>query len=142
MTEADEAAKDPEQASAPDVPASEPPEPAVPVEPAETDQTAPSEAAPERALNADGRERPGFLLEFPADPELQRLVRAFEAGNYEAVREGAPKLAAQTEDPAVRGAARELRRRIDPDPLMKYLLWVAIALFVFVVWYTYQNHAR
>ena len=33
-------------------------------------------------------------------------------------------------------------RRIDPDPLMKYLLWVAIALFVFVVWYTYQNHAR
>ena len=68
--------------------------------------------------------------------------RAFEAGNYEAVRLGAPKLAAATQDPAVRGAARELRRRIDPDPLMKYLLWVAIALFVFVVWYTYQNHSH
>ena len=95
-----------------------------------------------RSLNADGRERPGFLLEFPDDPELQRLVQAFEAGNYEAVRLGAPKLVETTEDAAVRGAARELRRRIDPDPLMKYLLWVAIALFVFVVWYSYQNHSR
>jgi hypothetical protein len=55
---------------------------------------------------------------------------------------GAPKLAQATEDAAVRGAARELRRRIDPDPLMKYLLWVAIALFVFVVWFSYQNHSR
>jgi hypothetical protein len=136
MTEADEAVEDPEQASPPDEPASEP------AQAAEAARAPSSEAAPERPLNADGRERPGFLLEFPADPELQRLVHAFEAGNYEAVREGAPKLAAKTEDPAVRGAARELRRRIDPDPLMKYLLWVAIALFVFVVWYTYQNHAR
>ncbi len=96
----------------------------------------------ERAVNADGRERPGFLVEFPADPELQRLVQAFEVGNYEAVRSGAPKLAAATEDPAVRAAARELRRRIDPDPLMKYLLFVALLLFVFVVWYTYQNHSH
>jgi len=136
MTEADEAVEDPEQASPPDEPAGDP------QEAADGAQAPSSEAAPARTLNADGRERPGFLLEFPADPELQRLVRAFEAGNYEAVREGAPKLAAKTEDPAVRGAARELRRRIDPDPLMKYLLWVAVGLFVFVVWYTYQNHAR
>jgi len=136
MTEADEAVENPEPASSPDEPAGES------QGAAEVAQAPSSEAAAERALNAEGRERPGFLLEFPADPELQRLVRAFEAGNYEAVREGAPKLAAKTEDPVVRGAARELRRRIDPDPLMKYLLWVAIALFVFVVWYTYQNHAR
>src|SRR3954471_965303 len=97
-----------------------------------TSMTEPDPASAERPLNADGRERPRFLLEFPADPELQRLVRAFEAGNYQAVREGAPKLAEQSEDAIVRAAARELRRRIDPDPLMKYLLWVAIALFVFV----------
>jgi hypothetical protein len=82
------------------------------------------------------------LLEFPNDPELQRLVRAFEAGNYREVRAGATKLAASTEDLAVRGAARELRGRIEPDPLMKYLLWVAIGLFVFVVWHTYQGQAH
>ncbi len=90
-------------------------------------------------LNAEGRERPRFLLEFPDEPALQQLVRAFEAGNYRAVREGAAALAESTEDPIVRAAARELGRRIDPDPLMKYLLFVALALFVFVVWYTYQG---
>ncbi len=99
----------------------------------------PAVSTPDRPLNADGRERPRFLLAFPDDPELQRLARAFEAGNYEAVRVGASKLAEDTPDPLVREAARELRRRIDPDPLMKYLLAVALALFVFVVWYTYQS---
>jgi hypothetical protein len=120
MTEVDEAPESPES-----------PEP-VPK------ATAP-DVVPDAPLNADGRERPRFLLEFPADPELQRLVRAFEAGNYQAVREGAPQLAERTEDPIVRAAARELRRRIDPDPLLKYLLWVSLALFVFVVWHTYQG---
>ncbi len=95
-----------------------------------------SDATP---LDAQGRERPRFLLEFPKDPELERLVQAFEVGNYEAVRTGAPELAERTEDPVVRAAARELRRRIDPDPLMKYLLWVSLALFVFVVWHTYSG---
>lgn len=90
-------------------------------------------------LFADGRERPRFLLEFPDDPELTRLAAAFEAGDYRAVRIGAGRLAETTEDPLVREAARELRRRIDPDPLMKYLLAVALTLFVFVVWYTYQS---
>ncbi|HEX3776673.1 MAG TPA: hypothetical protein VHV51_19505 [Polyangiaceae bacterium] len=94
------------------------------------------------SLNAEGRERPHFVLDFPDDPELQRLVRAFEAGDYATVRSGAPRLAETTENPTVAAAARELRKRIDPDPLMKYLLCVALALFVFVVWYTYQNHAR
>ena len=92
--------------------------------------------------DADGRERPRFLLEFPDDPELARLVRAFEAGNYQAVRSGAPRLVAASEDPLVRAAARELRRRIDPDPLAKYLLGVALVLFVFVVWYTYQGQGH
>ncbi len=120
MTEVDDVTRSPEPAP----PAAEP---------------SASGATPEVPLNADGRERPRFLLEFPADPELQRLVRAFEAGNYHTVREDAPKLAERTEDPIVRAAARELRRRIDPDPLLKYLLWIALALFVFVVWYTYQG---
>ena len=102
----------------------------------------PPAAEEERPLNSDGRERPRFLLKFPDDPELQRLVRAFEVGNYEAVRDGANKLAEVTADPIVREAARELRRRIDPDPLMKYLLGVAVLLFVFVVWYTYQGQSH
>lgn len=90
-------------------------------------------------MDAEGRERPRFLLEFPADPALQQLVRAFEAGNYRAVREGAAKLAESTDDPIVRAAARELAKRIEPDPLMKYLLFVALGLFVFVVWFAYQG---
>ena len=118
MTEAEDAP----QSTAPLPPAPAPPAPA---------------ASP--VLNAEGRERPRFLLEFPEDPALQQLVRAFEAGNYQAVREGAAKLAQSTEDPIVRAAARELGRRIEPDPLMKYLLFVALGLFVFVVWYTYQG---
>jgi hypothetical protein len=102
-------------------------------------EPAPPVAEAGSALNAEGRERPRFVLEFPKDPALEQLVRAFEAGNYQAVREGAAKLAESTEDPLVRAAARELGRRIEPDPLMKYLLFVALGLFVFVVWYTYQG---
>jgi hypothetical protein len=105
--------------------------------PAPAAESPASEAS--RVLNADGRERPRFLLEFPNDPGLEQLVSAFEAGNYQVVRVGAAKLAESTEDPIVRASARELRRRIDPDPLMKYLLFVALGLFVFVVWYTYQG---
>ncbi|MEO8906150.1 MAG: hypothetical protein ABI627_31900 [Polyangiaceae bacterium] len=106
-----------------------------------TSMTEPDTAADtnDRPLNASGRERPRFLLAFPDDVELQRLASAFEAGNYQAVRVGASKLVEDAEDPIVREAARELCRRIDPDPLMKYLLAVALTLFVFVVWYTYQG---
>ena len=112
------------------------PELAAPQSPA---PTAPEASNSRAVLNAEGRERPRFLLEFPDDPALQSLVRAFEAGNYRAVREGAKKLAASSEDPIVVAAARELASRIEPDPLMKYLLFVALGLFVFVVWYTYQG---
>jgi hypothetical protein len=103
------------------------------------DVNAERSAADVQLLTSDGRERPRFLVEFPADLELQRLVHAFEAGNYETVREGASKLADDTTDPIVREAALELRRRIDPDPLMKFLLAVSLLLFIFVVWYTYQG---
>jgi hypothetical protein len=138
MTEVDQASESAGSGSTREVSTEQP----APDAEAKGEAAATENAVDERALNADGRERPGFLLDFPHDPELDRLVQAFEAGNYEAVRRGAPRLAETTENPVVRSAARELRKRIDPDPLMKYLLWVAIALFVFVVWYTYQNHAR
>jgi hypothetical protein len=93
-------------------------------------------------LNADGMERPRFLLDFPEDPELDRLIAAFEAGNFARVRKDAPRLAETTADPAVKEAALELRRRIDPDPLAKYLLAVSfVLLLVLTIWaYAQASH--
>lgn len=91
-------------------------------------------------LDADGRCRPAFLLDFPRHPELERIIAAYEAGNFAYVREQAPKLAERTDDPAVRDAALELRHRIDPDPLAKYLLFAAIALLAFLIAWTYLAH--
>jgi hypothetical protein len=90
-------------------------------------------------LDAKGRERPRFLLQFPEHPELARLVTAFEAGNYALVREEAEALAERAESPAVRDAALELRRRIEPDPLVKYLLALTAALLLFLAYFAY-NH--
>jgi hypothetical protein len=103
-----------------------------------------AEAAPaapkEPPLTPDGRERPLFVLGFPEDAELDRLVHAFEAGNYAYVREHAPKLAESTSSARVRDAARELARRIEPDPLIKVLLALSVVLFVVLVVWAYKTH--
>ncbi len=104
---------------------------------AAVEEPAEPEAPP---LTADGRERPLFVLGFPKDPELDRLVQAFEAGNYAFVREEAPKLAERASSEAVRQAARELTRRIEPDPLIKLLLGLSIALFVALAVWAYKAH--
>jgi hypothetical protein len=91
-------------------------------------------------LDANGIERPAFLLRFPEDPELEPVIAAFEAGNYAHVRAAAQKLSEQGQTPEVRRAADELLRRIDPDPLMKLFLAVAIALLLVVVAYGYMGH--
>src|SRR5688572_32464566 len=93
----------------------------------------PPSPEPARKLNARGEERPAFVLEFPDDPELAKLVEAFEYGNYAKVRKEAPALAQGAADPLVRRAAQELLRRIEPDPRVLRLLLVAVCLFVFVV---------
>ena len=93
----------------------------------------------EAALDANGRERPRFLLAFPEDPALRRLTAAFEAGNYALVRAEAEALAERTENPAVRDAALELRRRIDPDPLAKYLLALTLALLLSLAYFAYHH---
>lgn len=101
------------------------------------------EAAPEPAepaLTADGRERPIFVLGFPHDPELDRLVRAFELGNYAYVRAQAPKLAAQGSTSEIRAAASELARRIEPDPLIKVLLALSVALLIALAFWAYKTH--
>jgi hypothetical protein len=90
-------------------------------------------------LDRDGRERPAFLLNFPHDPELEPLIAAFEAGNYAYVREFAPKLAEHSGRPEVKAAAAELRKRIDPDPLVKFLVAVALLLFIAVLTLVYRS---
>jgi hypothetical protein len=93
----------------------------------------------EGQLDAQGRERPQFILGFPEDPELDSLVRAFEAGNYARVRREAPELARRTTDARVRAAARELRRRIDPDPALRYVLLTTLALLAVLVYWAYGH---
>ena len=82
-----------------------------------------------------------FTRSFPDDPELKRLVEAFEAGDYLTVRTGAPALAERTTDPLVRAAALDLRRRIEPDPAQLYLLGLTFALLLFLVtWFYLHKH--
>jgi len=100
----------------------------------------PSGLRPE--LDASGRDRPLFLLGFPKHPDLEPLIQAFETGNYALVRRDAPTLAERTDDPAVRDAALELRRRIDPDPLNKYLLAASVVLLAFLTAYAYLGHSH
>jgi hypothetical protein len=101
------------------------------------------EAEPEKptgpVLGPEGSERPTFVLDFPKDADLDRVVRAFEIGNYVFVREHAAKLAESASDEAVRRAAEELLRRIEPDPLVKILLGMSVALFLFMVFYAYSH---
>jgi hypothetical protein len=91
------------------------------------------------ARDAQGRDRPAFLLRFPEDPELEPLISAFEVGNYAKVREQAPRLVERSESLEVKAAAAELLRRIEPDPLVKMLLAVAIGLFFAVVGFVYYS---
>ncbi len=99
-----------------------------------------SDAEPQ--LDASGAERAQFLAWFPDDPELNRLVRAFEVGNYALIRARAPELVERSDDAQVRAAARELLARIEPDPLMKYLLGAAVALLLFLVLFAYRSHGH
>ncbi|HVU04473.1 MAG TPA: hypothetical protein VHE30_22100 [Polyangiaceae bacterium] len=93
-----------------------------------------------RTLTKDGMDRPRFVLDFPADPALDRLVAAFEVGNYALVRADAPKLARETDRAEVRAAAEELLRRIEPDPLAKYLLVVSAVLLAILAAWAYHVH--
>jgi hypothetical protein len=99
-----------------------------------------NEEADERPARRDGI--PAFALDFPEDPALQALVAAFEQGDYARVRREAPALIKQTESVAVRKAARELVKRLDPDPLAVYLLAGAALLLAFLAfWYWTHPHA-
>jgi hypothetical protein len=83
--------------------------------------------------------RPIFAHAYPPDPELDRLLDQFQRGDYATVRTASVDLAARTSDPAVARAARDLRKRLDPDPLALYLLGLTLALLAFLtawfLWY-------
>jgi hypothetical protein len=99
----------------------------------------PAKGELEEALDADGRLRPRFVLDFPKDPELLELVELFERGDFRALRMRAPELATRTEDAVVRAACQELLRRIQPDPTVKVLLALALAFFGFLLAWAYLH---
>ncbi len=88
-----------------------------------------------------GSRSPHLHESWPRDESLDGLVAAFVRCDYARVRREAPALARATEDDAVRRAARELRRRLDPDPVAVYMLMAAGALLVFLAgWYWLHPH--
>lgn len=84
---------------------------------------------------------PSFAKDFPANDELARLVDAFARGDYATVRADAPKLAASTDDDAVKKAAQTLRERIEPDPTSRLLFVFAALLLAFLTfwWVTHDG---
>lgn len=83
-----------------------------------------------------------FTKSFPDNPELRSLVVAFEQGRYDVVRQLAPRLAETTTDPEVASAAKDIRKRIDADPLaVKILLGVMVLLVLLTSWsYLVHQH--
>ncbi len=77
-------------------------------------------------------ERPAFAASYPKDAELDALVDAFAHGNFARVRREAPALAEKTGDPAVRHAAQDLRRRLDPSPVALYLVALGFVLLAYL----------
>jgi hypothetical protein len=83
----------------------------------------------------DEPRRPTFATEFPHVAELDALVDAFVRGDYATVRAQAPKLAASTQDAAVRDAARTLVDRTKPDRLAVALVALTGVLLVAIAGY-------
>jgi hypothetical protein len=91
--------------------------------------------------SGDGEARPPFARQYPRTPEIDRLLEAFEKGDYGTVRLDAPKVAAAATDPQVAAAARDMQRRTSADPLALYLMGLTLALFVFLSgWFLLHRH--
>jgi hypothetical protein len=128
----------------PEAPETAPAEPSVKA--ADPGEAEPRAAAPKRKkkkkrVGAAREGLPPFTRDYPRDAALDALLAAFEAGNYAVVRRDAPALAESTEKDDVRWAARDLLRRIQPDPIILYLLAIAAGLLVVLaVWYWSHPH--
>ena len=97
-----------------------------------------SESAKQKPWEAP--EKPLFAQGWPANADLDALLAAFERGNYAYVRAEAPKVAERASDPAVKAAALDLRRRIDPAPLAGILIFVAVGLLVVLAGHYLGKH--
>ena len=79
---------------------------------------------------------PPFAANYPRDEALDALLVMFDKGNYAAVREGAQKLLQSDAKKAVKQAAEDLLRRLEPDPLAHYMLGISVLLLAFFsIWY-------
>ena len=86
-------------------------------------------------------DRPAFAKDYPQHPELDRVLDLFERGNYARAREDARSLAKSTDDDAVRAAAREILKRLDPEPAAMYLVAIsALLLAILAGWYWTHPH--
>jgi hypothetical protein len=77
-----------------------------------------------------GKGRPPFAEGFPADPDLDALLAAFEAGDFARVRGEAKRIAQSSKDAAVKQAAEVVLARTRADPLQLVLIAVSAALLV------------
>ncbi len=96
-----------------------------------------ADGAAAAAIGERGWGFPAFARDFPRDAELDALVAKFADGDYLAVRDGAPRLAAKdgvSDD--VKKAALLLRARVEPDRTARTFFGLAAALLVFLtVWW-------
>lgn len=107
-------------------------------------------------MSAAGLRRPSFAAGFPRDARLDEAVKLFDRGDYKACRALATAILDNKKEPRspyrepmdgapeeasleVRAAARELLRRMDPDPLVKVLVALAAGLLALVAGY-YWTH--
>jgi hypothetical protein len=84
------------------------------------------------AAGAPSTHRPAFAARYPSDRDLDLLIGAFVAGDFARVRREAPSLADKSENPEVRAAALDLRRRIEPSPFALYLLCLGVVLLAYL----------
>ena len=87
--------------------------------------------------------RTDFAEDWPAHPDLDALLAAFDGGNYAFVRERGRALLAEKGavpiDARVRAAVEDLLRRIEPDRTAVIMLGVAMLLMAFLAWF-YWTH--
>ncbi len=103
------------------------------------DEESPAEPKPKKKRKKPEADEPVAAL--PRNEALDPLIAAFDAGNYAFVRAEAPRLMKATEDDAVRAAARDLLRRIDPDPMAKWMMGGAGLLLASLAgWYWMHAH--